>query len=185
MECTNALVSELFRIADVVPRVLHVLQLMYLMLPAYLANMAPPFMRFWPGWNRPISRRWLGDHKTVVGFCAGLAAAPVVTFVQSKFSWSGGLLPYAEWPLMGLALGFGAMAGDSIKSLLKRLNGIPPGRPWIPMDQLDFVAGSLLLITPFATLTWLDIAIILVISFVGDIAVNHLAYALGIRNTKW
>jgi CDP-2,3-bis-(O-geranylgeranyl)-sn-glycerol synthase len=77
------------------------------------------------------------------------------------------------------------MGGDSIKSLLKRLNGILPGRPWIPMDQLDFVAGSLLLITPFATLTWLDIAIILMVSFVGDIAVNHLSYALGIRNTRW
>ena len=185
LECANALASESFRIAGVVPRVLHVLQLMYLMLPAYLANMAPPFTRFWPGWNRPISRRWLGDHKTVVGFCAGLVVALVVTFVQSKVSWSGALLPYAEWPLIGLALGLGAMAGDSIKSLLKRLNGILPGRPWIPMDQLDFVAGSLLLVTPFATLTWLDIAIILVVSFVGDIAVNHLSYALGIRNTRW
>lgn len=94
------------------------------------------------------------------------------------------MLPNARWPLIGLALGFGAMAGDSFKSLLKRLSGIAPGRPWIPMDQLDFVAGSLLLILPFATLTWLDIATILVVSFVGDIAVNHLSYALGIRNTK-
>jgi CDP-2,3-bis-(O-geranylgeranyl)-sn-glycerol synthase len=185
MERANAMVSESFRIAGVVARVLHVLQLIYLMLPAYLANMAPPFTRFWPGWNRPISRRWLGDHKTVVGFCAGLVVALVVTFVQSKVSWGGGLLPYAEWPLIGLALGFGAMAGDSLKSLLKRLDGIPPGRRWIPMDQLDFVAGSLLLITPFAALTWLDIAIILVVSFIGDIAVNHLSYALGIRITKW
>jgi CDP-2,3-bis-(O-geranylgeranyl)-sn-glycerol synthase len=179
------MLSEPFRITDVVPRALHVLQLVYLMLPAYLANMAPPFTRFWPGWNRPISRRWLGDHKTVVGFCAGLVVAFLVAFVQSKVSWSRGLLPYAEWPLIGLALGFGAMAGDSVKSLLKRLSGIAPGRPWIPMDQLDFVAGSLLLMLPFATLTWLDIATILVVSFVGDIAVNHLSYALGIRNTKW
>jgi CDP-2,3-bis-(O-geranylgeranyl)-sn-glycerol synthase len=117
-------------------------------------------------------RRWAG-------------AASIATFVQSKVNWGGGLLPYADWPLVGLALGFGAMAGDSIKSLLKRLKGIPPGRPWIPMDQLDFVAGSLLLVTPFASLTWPDIGIILLVSFVGDIAVNHLAYALGMRDTKW
>jgi len=71
MESASAMVSESFRIAGVVARVLHVLQLIYLMLPAYLANMAPPFTRFWPGWNRPISRRWLGDHKTVVGFAQG------------------------------------------------------------------------------------------------------------------
>ena len=164
---------------------LHVLQLMYLMLPAYLANMAPPFMRYWPGWNRPISQRWLGDHKTVMGFCAGLVVAMVATFAQSRVNCDGGLLPYAHWPLLGLAFGVGAMGGDSLKSLLKRLRGIPPGRSWIPMDQLDFVVGSLLLIMPFANVTLLDIAIILIASFFGDIVVNHLSYALGIRDTKW
>lgn len=164
---------------------LHLLSLMYLMLPAYLANMAPPFTRFWRGWNRPISRKWLGDHKTVMGFCAGLAAAVATTFVQSKVNWHGGLVSYARWPLLGMAFGCGAMGGDSLKSFLKRLKGIPPGRPWIPMDQLDFVVGSLLLILPFANVTWLDIAIILALSLLGDIAVNHLSYALGIRETRW
>ena len=179
------MVSQSFRIASAVPRMQHVLQLVYLMLPAYLANMAPPFARYWPGWNPPISRRWLGDHKTVVGFCAGLAVALAVTFAQSKAGWSAGLVPYAHWPLLGLAFGFGAMAGDSLKSLLKRLRGIPPGRPWIPMDQLDFVVGSLLLILPFADLSWREIAVILAISFIGDITVNQISYALGIRRTRW
>ncbi len=63
---------------------------MYLMLPAYLANMAPPFTRFWRGWNRPISRKWLGEHKTVMGLCAGLTVALVVTFVRSKINWHEG-----------------------------------------------------------------------------------------------
>lgn len=36
-----------------------------LMVPAYVANMAPPFVRYWKG---PSMRaRALGDHKTVVG----------------------------------------------------------------------------------------------------------------------
>lgn len=163
----------------------HVLPLMYLMLPAYLANMAPPFTRFWRGWNRPISQKWLGEHKTVMGFCAGLMVAIVVTFVQSKVNWHEGLLPYSRWPLLGAVFGFGAMGGDILKSFVKRLKGIPPGRPWIPMDQLDFVIGSLLLIAPFANMSLSDIAVILVVSFVGDIVVNHLSYALGIRQTKW
>jgi CDP-2,3-bis-(O-geranylgeranyl)-sn-glycerol synthase len=166
-------------------KILHILQLLYLMLPAYLANMAPPFTRFWLGWNRPISRQWLGDHKTVVGFCAGLGVALVVTFVQSRVAWSGELSSYEQCPLLGLACGFGSMAGDSLKSFVKRLKGIPPGRPWIPMDQLDFIVGSLLLISPFVALSWLDIATVLAVSFVGDIAVNHVSYALGIRATKW
>jgi CDP-2,3-bis-(O-geranylgeranyl)-sn-glycerol synthase len=163
----------------------HVLPLLYLMLPAYMANMAPPFTRFWRGWNRPISRQWLGEHKTVMGFIAGLVVAMVTTFAQAKIHWHEGLLPYARWPLLGTAFGFGAMGGDALKSFLKRLAGIPPGRPWIPMDQLDFVIGSLLLIVPFANVRWSDIAVILVVSFMGDIAVNHLSYALGIRETEW
>ena len=163
----------------------HVLQLMYLMLPAYLANMAPPFTRHWTGWNRPISKKWFGDHKTIVGFGAGLIVAMAVVLVQSTITCREPLLPYDRWPLLGLAFGFGAMGGDSMKSFVKRRIGIAPGRPWIPMDQLDFVIGSLLLILPFAKVTVLDVAIILAISFVGDIIINHLSYALGIRDTRW
>ena len=165
--------------------VTHIVQLMYFMLPAYLANMTPPFVRFWKGWNRPISRRWLGDHKTVVGFISGMIVALAVVFLQSKGYWRYDLLPYAQWPVLGLAFGFGAMSGDGLKSFFKRLCKIPPGQPWIPMDQLDFVVGALILVSPWAPVTWLEVLIILVISFAGDIAINHLSYALGIRTTQW
>lgn len=155
------------------------------MLPAYVANMSPPFVRYWGGWNRPISRRWLGDHKTVLGFCAGLTTAVAVTYLQFKLDWRGGLVPYYRWPVLGLAFGFGAMAGDSLKSLVKRWRGIPPGQAWVPMDQLDFVVGALLMVSPCVNLRWPDIALILAASFAGDIAINHLAYWLHIRDTKW
>ncbi len=158
---------------------------MYFMLPAYLANMTPPFVRFWKGWNRPISRRCLGDHKTVVGFISGMSVALAVVFLQSRVRWRGDLLPYARWPLLGLAFGFGAMSGDSVKSLFKRLCKIRPGQSWIPMDQLDFVVGALILVSPWVPLTCLEVLVILVISFAGDIAINHLSYALGIRTTQW
>ena len=163
----------------------HILRLVYMMLPAYLSNMAPPFLRYWKGWNRPISSRWLGDHKTVVGFSAGLIVAMAVTFLQSRLDWHGGLLPSAHWPILGLAFGFGAMGGDSVKSLLKRSRGIPPGHSWIPFDQLDFVVGALALISPWVRLPWADLVCILAISFAGDIAINHVSYRLGIRDTKW
>jgi hypothetical protein len=45
----------------------HTLRLLYFMTPAYVANMAPPFVRFWKGWNRPIHVGLFGTHKTVVG----------------------------------------------------------------------------------------------------------------------
>jgi len=159
--------------------------LLYLMAPAYLANMTPPFTRFWPGWNRPISERWLGSHKTVVGAVAGMAVAVVVALIQSRMSWRGSVVDYRKWPLIGLLLGAGAMGGDVAKSFLKRRLGIAPGARWIPADQLDFVIGALILIAPLARLTWVDVALTLAISFVGDVAVNQIAFMLGVRDTKW
>ena len=68
---------------------LRLTQLIYLMLPVYFSNMAPPFVKYWPGWNRPISRRWLGDHKTVVGFVLGVAVATMTAFAQSLIARTG------------------------------------------------------------------------------------------------
>ena len=61
----------------------HLLPLLYFMAPAYLANMAPPFVRYWKGWNRPIHARTLGEHKTVVGYSLGVLIAIVTTAMQA------------------------------------------------------------------------------------------------------
>ena len=64
------------------------------MAPAYVANMAPPFVRYWKGWNRPISRRWLGSHKTVVGFGAGVLGAVLVTWLQARLDWDRAIVDF-------------------------------------------------------------------------------------------
>lgn len=162
-----------------------VARLLYFMAPAYAANMAPPLIRYWPGWNRPISKRWLGSHKTVMGFGIGVLAAVLVTSAQSRLAWEGALMSYDRWVELGLRFGGGAMAGDSVKSLVKRRVGIGPGKPWIPWDQLDFVLGALALVAGVAPLSWRDLAGILALSLLGHIAVNHLAYWVGVRDVKW
>ncbi len=155
------------------------------MAPAYLANMAPPFLRHWKGWNRPISRRWLGEHKTIGGVVLGMLIALVAAWIQARIDWQASLVPYDRWPLIGLALGGGALGGDIVKSFFKRARGIAPGRSWIPADQLDFVLGALLFAWPLARLGLRDVAVIVFVSFIGDIAVNHVAYWLRIRDSKW
>ena len=164
----------------------HLAQLLYFMAPAYVANMAPPFLKFWSGWNRPISARWLGTHKTVLGFAAGVAAGLATAGAQAAIDWQGNFVDYrGAWPWIGLALGGGALTGDALKSLLKRRCGIAPGSRWIPADQLDFVFGALLFSAPLVHLGWRDIAAIAAVSFAGDVAVNHASFALGIRDTRW
>lgn len=164
---------------------MRVLQLLYFMAPAYAANMAPPFVRYWKGWNRPISERRLGSHKTVVGFALGVLAAVLVTFLQSRLAWDGAVVAYDGWLDLGARMGAGAMAGDSVKSFFKRRRGVAPGGTWIPFDQLDFVAGALLLAGWRAGLGWTDVAIILALSVLGHILVNHLGYWLGVRDARW
>ena len=162
-----------------------IVQLIYLMLPAYLANMTPPFTRFWRGWNRPVSERLFGSHKTVVGAVAGILVALITAWLQSRIAWDGNLIDYARWPLVGLLLGVGAIGGDIIKSYFKRRLKIPPGARWIPADQVDFVSGALVLVSSIARISLVDALIILAITFFGDILVNQIAFRLHLRDTAW
>ena len=162
-----------------------IIQLLYLMLPVYLANMAPPFTKFWPWWNRPISEKWLGAHKTVVGFSFGIAAGVLTAFIQSRIDWQGAAIPMEQWLAIGVACGLGAMVGDSAKSFIKRRLAIEPGHSWFPADQLDFVVGGLIALSFWVDLSWTDVAWILALSLAGDIIVNQMSFRLGIRDTKW
>jgi CDP-2,3-bis-(O-geranylgeranyl)-sn-glycerol synthase len=161
------------------------LSLLYFMLPAYAANMAPPFVRYWTGWNRPIHARLLGSHKTVVGFAVGVTAGVLVTATQAAIATPLARFDYSHWPLLGLAMGGGAMLGDSVKSFFKRQLKIAPGSRWFPFDQLDFVLGALALAGTWADLSLADVGVILLASLVGDVLVNRLAFALNIKNTPW
>jgi CDP-2,3-bis-(O-geranylgeranyl)-sn-glycerol synthase len=162
-----------------------VAQLLYFMAPAYVANMVPPFAKYWKGWNAPISRRWLGSNKTVMGFLTAVCGAVATTFVQSRLDWSGGIVDYDRWFSLGVLFGVGAMLGDMAKSFVKRRVGIPPGQSWFPFDQTDFVLGALLFTGWCARLSAGDIVLILAMSIVGHIAANHVGYWLGVRPARW
>ena len=148
--------------------------------------MAPPFVKFWPGWNRPIHRGWLGDHKTVIGFTAGVLGGLLVAYLQSRVEIGVERLWRADaWLAIGFAQGLGAMSGDAGKSFFKRRLGIPPGGRWIPADQIDFVVGALIPLAFLVELSVTDVILVIVFTFVADIAVNHASYRAGIRDTKW
>jgi CDP-2,3-bis-(O-geranylgeranyl)-sn-glycerol synthase len=111
-------------------------------------------------------------------------AATAASLLQGRVAWSGSLL-HAGWLPFGICCGVGALGGDALKSYFKRRRGIAPGEPWVPADQLDFVAGGLVAVLPFVPIGIADVAFILVFSFVADIVVNQLAYRLHIRLTPW
>ncbi len=173
------------------------LKCLYLMLPAYFANMAPVWVRKINFLNYPIdfdrkvrNNPILGNHKTFRGLFFGVLLGIMVAFIQfllyknpafAKISF----FDYSSWFLIGFLMGFGALFGDAVKSFFKRRVGIRPGHRFIPFDQIDFVIGAFIFMAPFFTLTLKIFFISMLASFVLDILATHLAFYLGIRHEKW
>ncbi|ACL17643.1 CDP-2,3-bis-(O-geranylgeranyl)-sn-glycerol synthase [Methanosphaerula palustris] len=166
------------------------------MLPAYLPNPAAALF----GGGTPIDggRRWsdgrrlLGDGKTWRGLVLGILSGVLLGLIQVSvqdacvFVW----LP-RHTVLSVLLLAVGALAGDMVKSFVKRRIGKERGAAWPLADQYDLVAGSLLLLLigdyGFAAvnLTIPVIFWILVLTPLLHRAVNLIGYAIGVKDVPW
>lgn len=174
-----------------------VIAAVYLMLPAYAANMAPVFVKKINFLNYPVdfnktfkNKPILGSHKTFRGLFFGTLAAIIIVYVQFRlqnlFVFNAiSLLDYSNWILIGFLLGFGALAGDIVKSFFKRRFDIKPGDKFIPWDQIDYTIGSLIFIS-IISVPSIDIIIAaLIINFLLHISANHIAYYLKLSKVKW
>ncbi len=164
-----------------------VLKSLYFFLPAYIANMLPPLIRKVPFLAIPIWESKLGKNKTWRGVVVAAVAGGLVFWLQ-KLAYANGfrslaLIDYADFSLwLGVLLGFGALVGDAVESYYKRKENIPPGKPWIPFDQLDFVVGgivfSFFIYVPPAEV----VLLLLIVSPLLHIATNYIGYLLGVRD---
>jgi CDP-2,3-bis-(O-geranylgeranyl)-sn-glycerol synthase len=167
-----------------------ILKSLYFFLPAYAANMAPVLFKWIPWLGKPVHERLLGAHKTWRGIVVATLTGTIV-FALQKYAYAQGftslaLIDYSGFPLLlGTLLGFGAIAGDAVESYYKRKQGIPPGQPWVPWDQLDFVVGGIVmgmfLYVPPAE----AVLVLVLISPVLHFATNYIGYLLGINKKKW
>jgi CDP-2,3-bis-(O-geranylgeranyl)-sn-glycerol synthase len=128
--------------------------------PAGLANLAAfaaGKIKALKKFNYPVDchkkfrgKRILGNHKTFRGFAAavliGIIFCSFQVFVYNSWVDLHAVIPlnYAAINpvILGALLGFGALAGDSIKSFFKRLKDVPPGESWFPFDQIDYIVGG-------------------------------------------
>jgi CDP-2,3-bis-(O-geranylgeranyl)-sn-glycerol synthase len=137
-----------------------VIQALWIVLPAYIANASALLV----GGGKPIDfgknwkdgRRILGDGKTwyglisgaFVGITGGFSLSIVAIYANnSEFSFLG-LSDFGRYPLMipiVASICFGALLGDIVESFFKRRVGKDRGEDWIPFDQIDFIAGALIL----------------------------------------
>lgn len=173
-----------------------ILQALYFALPMYFANMAPVIVSRLPLLDTPIDggRFWrgkpiLGPHKTWRGLLAGIFFGVATVYVQRLIGAGPflDLVNYADasiWQL-GVLMGAGAMIGDAVKSFFKRRIGKVSGATWPPFDQLDFVVGGLLAASVYAHIPWSIAAWIILLTPLGHLLVNRLAFAAGWKSVPY
>lgn len=157
-----------------------ILETIWLLAPAALANMAPVFAaryHWLPRLNLPVdyglawhSRRLLGDNKTIRGFVVGGLTAALVGGLQG---------PVVQSTVIGLS----ALLSDAAFSFIKRRLNIPPGVSWIPFDQIDFVIGALVAAWFFIPLNISHLIFALLIFGFGSYLVSVIGVALGIKES--
>ena len=167
-------------------------------MPAYFANMAPVIvkdgfksLKIPIDFNKKIFGKGIfGKNKTFRGLVFGILFAIIITFVQFILYNNGiltglALIDYSNWLFIGLLMGSGAIFGDLAESFIKRRLNLVPGVSFIPFDQLDFVIGALIFVYPLAILSLNKIILILLLSLVLHVVVNHIAFYTKVRKEKW
>lgn len=159
-------------------------------IPAGVSNMSPVFANripYYNRWDTPVDfgKSWrgsriFGDHKTWRGIVAGTVLGSVVglgiaaTYLKNDST--------AVWPLYFVAMSFGALAGDAIKSFFKRRLHIASGKSWFPFDQIDYILGALLFTLPFGIPSVSFIFTVLGVYFALHILFTYIGYRLGLKN---
>lgn len=155
-----------------------------LILPAYIANSVPVLSRGRHpvdlGKHMPDGRRILGDGKTFEGLAFGL-------FFGTLAGILGGMLlgETGYFAFLSLMLALGALVGDMLGAFIKRRVGIARGAPAPVLDQLDFVVGALLFVSPFYPLAWEQVLFIILVTPPIHLFTNFMAYKLGLKPNPW
>ncbi len=169
-------------------------------LPAGLGNVAPivaaklPWLKAWSfpldGYATFRGKRVFGDHKTVRGLLSGLFIGVVTAALQVRLYREVPLvrqiipIDYTDlnpW-LFGALSSTGALTGDALKSFFKRQLGIPPGKSWIPFDQVDYVIGGIVFTALYIRLSWIQYLLLLVIWSLLHPLATYIGYAMKLKD---
>ena len=114
-----------------------------------------------------------GASKTVRGIAVSLIATTLLAPLLG-LHWSVGLLAASM-----------AMAGDLISSFTKRRLGVPSSGMAVGLDQIpESLLPALALMTTL-NLTPIDVGVIVVLFFFGELVLSRVMYRLGIRDRPY
>lgn len=137
-------------------------------------------------------REILGKNKTwrglLVGTITGMltAGAQALLFFNTDFFKRNTLVDYGRvnFVLMGFLMGAGALVGDLVKSFIKRRLNKPSGKPWFPWDQLDWIAGAIVL-SSIVFIPPAKVAIVAALLYVGaHLCSDRIVCRMGIKKRE-
>jgi len=171
----------------------------YTTLPGVFANTGPVLTKKLPFLNYPLDfgltingKPLLGPKKTFRGLISGIIFSMAVMYIQ-YFIYKFTNLKHmhlvdfetVNFHLLAFLMGFGVITGDAFESFIKRRLNIPPSKSFIPFDQIDCAVGGLLFGRIAWAYPWQYAAVTLVITFFIHVSGRHLAYYMGLCETKW
>ncbi|MDE2071421.1 MAG: CDP-archaeol synthase [Patescibacteria group bacterium] len=130
----------------------------------------------------------LGPNKTT----AALYLGPALCYAAIQIEVWISSTPSDQWYVFLAAVGggCGAVLGDYLKSGIKRAKNMPPGQPWFPWDQIDYVVGgyvgyALVSLGQGLLLHPVILALMVLFALLTKTPGNWIFYCIGLRNTPY
>lgn len=165
-----------------------ILKILWIFLPGAFANIAPLIFQRVNFLNIPINKKLFGENKTYRGLFFGIILSIVIAFLQRLLSAlfrSIEILNYNEINIFifGFVMGFGALMGDLLKSLIKRKLNIAPGKSFPIFDQIDWIIGTIIILNFYIDITIDFIVVSILLLGILHFLTNIVSYKLKIRKT--
>jgi CDP-2,3-bis-(O-geranylgeranyl)-sn-glycerol synthase len=172
---------------------MEVLFSLWVLTPAYLANMVPTIVNG----KIPIDfgRKWrdgfpiLGQGKTWEGLISGVVVGTLFgtgLAYMNPWIFSAYGIEFPELSLIAVFfLSFGALLGDIVGSFIKRRFHLPRGTDAPFLDQLDFLMGALVLGYWFIDISSAMIIIMFILTPIMHRITNIIGHWLKLKREPW
>uniref|UniRef100_A0A7C4TKA9 CDP-archaeol synthase n=1 Tax=candidate division WWE3 bacterium TaxID=2053526 RepID=A0A7C4TKA9_UNCKA len=91
---------------------------------------------------------------------------------------------FLDSALIGILLPLGSLLGDTLKSFFKRQFDIPPGRFWVPFDQIDWLLGGIACTYPLIKLDMMFIVGVVTTGCFLHVIVKKIGFMLHLQEEK-
>ena len=165
------------------------MNLVGLLMPMYVTNASA--VVFSGKTSLDLGLKWLdgkpllGKGKTIRGTAFSFTVGLVTAFWFQYFFPGNALGLSAHYFRLAILLCAGTHAGDLAASFLKRRLNFESGKEVWLLDQLDFLAGALILGSIYYIPSLLEIALMVALTLVIHRASNWVAYKIKLKKVPW